>query len=273
MKIIQLRTNQNLLMGKVELVYWTEISTWKSRFFTVWQIEAEINPPALSPATPTFVFSSPPSQKINQLWHLRKSTVPNAVLLARMCRVTSHPSSSQMGNLCSGARRYSTDIQIVFVALENHRCHTDLSLYIKTYSASMLTMVWCVFRLFTVHPTHIFSTKKPPFYPSFLYLHHERTRPFYLYWHQWVYKSWLVYLNNRWIWGKTLRQFYLSFDRWTLFSPRFFLGKFRWIFHWSFHASLPYVHASLRWSHRSEVENPFSKIVYKHSILHWILNP
>ena len=203
MKKIQLRTNQNLLMGKVELVYWTEISTWKARFFTVWQIEAEINPPALSPATPTFVFSSPPSQKINQLWHMRKSTVPNAVLLARMCRVTSHPSSSQMGNLCSGARRYSTDIQIVFVALENHRCHTDLSLYIKTYSASMLTMVWCVFRLFTVHPTHIFSTKKPPFYPSFLYLHHERTRPFYLYWHQSVYKSWLVYLNNRWIWGKT----------------------------------------------------------------------
>ena len=40
------------------------VFTWKSMFFTVWHTDAPINPPALSPATPTLVFSSPPTHRI-----------------------------------------------------------------------------------------------------------------------------------------------------------------------------------------------------------------
>jgi hypothetical protein len=87
------------------------------------------------------------------IYEMNLSLVPYAVLFARICRVTSQASSNQMGNLYSGARRYSTEIQIDFVALEKYESRSMLNIHLNNkYSASILTIVWWVFRLPTVHP-------------------------------------------------------------------------------------------------------------------------
>ena len=111
--------------------------------FNVRASDAAIVPPALSPTTPIFaVWSTPISdqKQVDDEQQSSSTAVPYDALFWMICFATSDASSSQIGYLCSGARRYSTEIQIVFVALDIGREVQKQRSSGWTYSANRLTL-------------------------------------------------------------------------------------------------------------------------------------